>query len=200
MSSVSDYARLAPDVIAAHATLSDAEIFHPVAAFLPKVPSTLLDIGAGIGRTAAWFASQGVQVTALEPVTELRAAGQARFDTLPFRWVDDELPNLNHTTGLKEQFDTVILCGVWHLLPPEQRDTAMQNIRHVTAPRGRVLMSLRHGPAPDGITTYPVDVRSTVKCARSYGLKAEFQTTARSVQQTNRTRGVTWTWLVLNKT
>ncbi|MCY4198668.1 MAG: methyltransferase domain-containing protein [Gammaproteobacteria bacterium] len=34
---------------------------------LPKAGASVLDVGAGSGRDAAWFAANGYQVTAVEP-------------------------------------------------------------------------------------------------------------------------------------
>jgi SAM-dependent methyltransferase len=39
---------------------------------LPSVPALLLDVGAGTGRDAAWFASKGRQVVAIEPSVAMR--------------------------------------------------------------------------------------------------------------------------------
>lgn len=201
--SISEYGRLAPAFIDANAALSDADIFRPVAAYLPKGPETVLDIGAGIGRTAAWLESAGMHVTAVEPVAAFRAAGQTRFGDLPIHWpihwIDDSLPHLDKTHALKTRFDTVILCGVWHHLPPHHRIRAMQRISQLVSRPGRILISLRHGPGAAGVTTYPTDPEETVALAHANTLKLEFRTTAPSVQKTNRTQGVTWTWLSLRK-
>ena len=196
-SALSDYAALAPHVIKAHAHLSDDDIFRPVAAYLPTAPGTVLDIGAGIGRTAAWLSRQGIDVTAAEPVPALRTAGQARCRHLSIRWIDDSLPRLKRTRALGAAFDCVILCGVWHHLPPDQRAGAMRNIRHLIGARGRVLISLRHGPTPSGLTSYPVNPGDTIAQAQSHGLEKEFEATVPAVQSRNRARGVTWTWVSL---
>ena len=61
----------------------------------PARPGTVLDIGAGTGRDAAWFAWQGHDVIAVEPATSMRAEAQRRHADPHIRWVDDQLPQLS---------------------------------------------------------------------------------------------------------
>ena len=39
---------------------------------LPSAPALVLDVGAGTGRDAAWLASRGLEVTAVEPSGAMR--------------------------------------------------------------------------------------------------------------------------------
>ena len=197
MSAIAEYAALASEVIAAHRELSDADIFRPVHKFLPRSGTQVLDIGAGTGRTAAWLAQAGSRVTAVEPVAAFRTAGQARFQQAPIRWIDDSLPDLKQTIALDEQFDTIILCGVWHHITPHHRSIAVHRMRRLLNATGRIILSLRHGPAAPGLTTFAIDPDDTLALAKTCGLTLEYQTTSASVQPKNQTNGVTWTWLVL---
>ena len=43
---------------------------------LPNAPALILDIGAGTGRDAAWLASRGLEVIAVEPSGAMRAEAQ----------------------------------------------------------------------------------------------------------------------------
>ena len=45
---------------------------------LPDAPGTVLDIGAGSGRDAAWFSAQGYDVIAVEPSSGMRSRGATR--------------------------------------------------------------------------------------------------------------------------
>lgn len=40
---------------------------------LPNAPALVLDVGAGTGREAAWLASRGLEVVAVEPSSAMRA-------------------------------------------------------------------------------------------------------------------------------
>lgn len=40
---------------------------------LPNAPALVLDVGAGTGRDAAWLASRGLEVVAVEPSSAMRA-------------------------------------------------------------------------------------------------------------------------------
>jgi len=44
--------------------------------FVPHTKSLVLDVGAGSGRDAAWFADQGHEVVAVEPAERLRELGR----------------------------------------------------------------------------------------------------------------------------
>lgn len=65
------------DFIAAYDGLSPEIIYEHVIDLFPDRSITIADIGAGTGRDAAWFAAKGHDVLAIEPVRELREAGQA---------------------------------------------------------------------------------------------------------------------------
>lgn len=65
------------DLIAAYDGLSPEGIYEHVIDLFPSRDAKVADIGAGTGRDAAWFAGKGHDVLAIEPVRELREAGQA---------------------------------------------------------------------------------------------------------------------------
>lgn len=56
---------------------------------IKEPPGTALDIGAGIGRDAAWFAGRGWDVVAVEPAAEMRAYGELLHRHPRLRWLDD---------------------------------------------------------------------------------------------------------------
>ena len=59
----------------------------------------VLDIGAGSGRDAAWFAARGHSVVAVEPAASLRAEARARHPEPSIEWLDDRLPELEAVTA-----------------------------------------------------------------------------------------------------
>lgn len=121
------------------------------AAFLPHLPTRpgrALDVGAGSGRDAAWLARLGHSVVAVEPSAGFVAEGQARHAASGVDWKRDTLPRLDSLKGQEGSFDTVLLSAVWMHVPPEDRAVAMDRLKALLAPGGRILISLRHG-APD---------------------------------------------------
>jgi protein-L-isoaspartate O-methyltransferase len=70
------------------------ELYASVLDLLPETAVRVADIGAGTGMDAAWFARQGHEVLAVEPVKELREAGMALHQDNKIKWPDDRLPNL----------------------------------------------------------------------------------------------------------
>jgi SAM-dependent methyltransferase len=185
-----------PSFVAAYDALSPEMIYEHVIDLFPKMPSKVLDIGAGTGRDAAWFAEKGHQVLAIEPVSELREAGQALHQSDRILWLNDRLPHLA-CVQVGKKFDLVTLCAVWQHLPNDDRALAIPRLSALTAPGGHVVMPLRHGPGGKGRTVFPVSVDATIETAVRCGLRLVRRRDAESVQEGNRTNGVVWTWLVL---
>ncbi len=138
--------------------------------FLPDTPGHMLDIGAGSGRDAAWFATRGWHVVAVEPAQNLRHEAARRHPAPEIRWLDDRLPALAavHRTGLG--FDLIWLSGVWMHLPPEDRPRAMRKLATLLRPGGRMMLTLRHGPAPADRPMWPVDVHEVERLGLDHGL------------------------------
>jgi protein-L-isoaspartate O-methyltransferase len=61
---------------------------------LPNAPALVLDVGAGTGRDAAWLASRGSEVVAVEPSGAMRAEAQRLHPSPSIRWISDSLPGL----------------------------------------------------------------------------------------------------------
>lgn len=73
----------------------------------------VLDVGAGSGKDAKWFAEQGCTVYAVEPADAFRAIGEARTEILPVTWLSDTLPELKVVTQLSVRFDCILLSAIW---------------------------------------------------------------------------------------
>lgn len=186
-----------PKLIAGYDALPSAEIYASVLGLFPDKPARIADIGAGTGRDAAWLAGQGHRVLAVEPVREFREAGAALHGDA-IEWLDDQLPELSQTER-HGPFDLVLLCAVWHHLDSADRARAMRSLAQMTAPGGRVILSLRHDPGALASGTFPAPPEETIDLACAAGFHLTCRTEADSVHVESRAKGVRWTWLVLTQ-
>lgn len=76
----------------------------------------MLDVGAGPCRDAAWLASQGCEVLAIEPSAAMRAEAQRLHPQETLRWLDDRLPDLTAAIRTGLSADAILLSAVW--MPP----------------------------------------------------------------------------------
>jgi DNA repair protein RadA/Sms len=75
-------------------SLAFEEAHGPILDLLPATPGRVLDVGAGSGRDAAWFAYRGHAVVAVEPSDNMRRQARERHADPRIRWIDDALPGL----------------------------------------------------------------------------------------------------------
>ncbi len=173
-----------------------AEIHRGAIPFLPIAPGLLLDVGAGSGRDAAWFADAGWDVVAVEPAAFLRQDARARHRSARIRWVDDSLPGLGAVHRLGIVFDLVWLSGVWMHVPPDDRARAMRKLATLVRPGGRMVITLRHGPSPDDRPMWPVSAHEVERLGLDLGLALRVAT-ARADDLQGRA-GVTWQTVILD--
>jgi SAM-dependent methyltransferase len=161
----------------------------------PRVVSRVLDIGAGTGVDAAWFAHQGHSVLAVEPTDAFRTAGRELHPSTAIEWLDDALPKLERVLTRGAKFDVVMLSAVWMHLDESGRRDGMPQLVSLLASTGLLVLTLRHGPLPTGRCMYQVSAKETVDLAQAYGLETVLRTETESSQPLNRAAGVTWTHL-----
>lgn len=166
---------------------------------IPATPSRVLDVGAGSGVDAAWFASLGHEVLAVEPTAQLRRRAIELHGSLVVRWMDDSLPHLRSIVALDERFELIVIAGVWTHLDEMERSQSFKTFASLLAPGGIVLLSIRHGAAPAGRLTFPLAVEATIASAARHGLAATLHAEVHSQQVANRIAGVTWTWLAFGR-
>jgi protein-L-isoaspartate O-methyltransferase len=65
--SVGWYEAHAPKLVGLYEAIDPAKLHSWLLGLAPTAPGAVLDIGAGTGRDAAWFARQGHDVIAVEP-------------------------------------------------------------------------------------------------------------------------------------
>jgi SAM-dependent methyltransferase len=148
------------------------DVHGPVLHLLPRVPSDVLDIGAGTGRDARALAAMRHRVVAVEPTAAFRTRS-AHVDQSPLiEWVDDYLPELSSITQRSDRFDVIMLTAVWIHLDPKQREQAMPTVVRLLRPHGILLLTLRHGPAPPGRRViFETSADETIALASAQGLR-----------------------------
>ena len=189
------YADQAERLIPKYDTYTFEQLWPSALAHLPAPSVDVLDIGAGSGRDARWFAARGDRVLAVEPTPPLREHGQRTSPGV--QWLDGHLPELE---GVPEgPFDIVVLDAVWMHLDTAQRERAMPHVAARVGPGGVLLISLRHGPAPEGRRMFPVSPEETTALAARAGLECTDSAATESLGARNRKAGVTWTYLVYRR-
>ncbi len=199
VSSTSGYALQAPSLFERYEKRASERVHAAVLRWFPAVPSRVLDIGAGTGRDAAYFAAKGQSVLAVEPVAELRE-GAARLHPEPsIEWLEDRLPLLTRVTARGERFDAIMMNAVWMHFDEAERAAGMANIAALMKPGARLFMTQRHGPVPEGRRMFDVRGDETVALAALQDLRCLFHTRTGSIQPENQARKIEWTKLVFEK-
>jgi SAM-dependent methyltransferase len=193
------YDEHAVELVAIWQQLSFTDRPKQVLQLFPQRPSLIIDIGAGIGVDAAALAALGHHVVAVEPVAALRESGRQLHPSPNIEWVADALPSLGTLMPRAGTFDLVLLSAVWMHLDEGERRRGMGQVCALLRENGRIIMSLRHGPVPDGRRMFPVTSKETAELAAQAGLRCILELHAQSVQQRNRSQGVTWTHLAFEK-
>ncbi|WP_223268265.1 class I SAM-dependent methyltransferase [Streptosporangium nondiastaticum] len=194
MAGTAGYGEAAEALVAQYESVTFDEVHREVLHLFPSEPSSVLDIGAGSGRDAAALAARGHRVVAVEPTTEMRTLGRSLHADQDIEWIDDALPGLPRLSARQPRFGLILLTAVWMHLDEQQRSAAMAHLAGLLEPGGRVILSLRHGPVPEGRRMFPVTARETVALARRSGLHVVHH--ARREDPHGRP-GVAWTCLGL---
>jgi len=197
LKSTDGYANEAPDLLKAYEQIPVENVHRPVLHLIPKPPARILDIGAGTGRDAAYFAALGHRVVAVEPVDEMREGGKRLHPSPAIEWLADGLPDLAVLRARGETFDAVLLTAVWMHLDPAERARAMPAVSSQVASGGVLILSLRHGPIPPGRRMFDVRPEETIEQASREGLHCVVNTLTESVQADK--VGVTWTRLAFRR-
>lgn len=146
------------------------QVHRDVLHLIPAQPCSVLDIGAGSGRDAAALAKRGHRVVAVEPTEALRGHGQELHADVPIEWIDDALPELAVMGDRGQRFDLVFLTAVWMHLDAAERAQAMARVAGLLEPGGRMILSLRHGPVPNGRRMFDVSAQERSDLGQQQGL------------------------------
>jgi len=192
MDSVLFYTRNAESLADAYENVAPERIHAHWSHLIPKVASAVLDVGAGSGRDAAWLASQGHEVVAVEPSPGMRAVAARLHADSRIRWVDDRLPGLERVHRMDLSFGLILVGAVWMHVAPALRERAFRKLCGLLRPGGVLVLSLRHGPFSDSRKGYAVSADELHHLAKRYALEAVFE--QRSADSLARP-GVWWEWL-----
>lgn len=193
------YSEYAESLIPRYESVSFLDKYKAVLHFLSTKASKILDIGAGKGVDAAWLATKGHCVLAVEPTDALREAGAKLHPSSQIEWLVDSLPTLLKTMARKEAFDLVLVTAVWVHLAEKERQQAMSNIAALLRPGALLIMSLRYGPAPASRRVFEVTAEETIELAQRNGLRKALHQRTQSAQPINHQAGVMWLWLAFQK-
>ncbi len=197
MATTAGYGEAAAALVEQYESVTFEEVHREVLQLFPSRPASVLDIGAGSGRDAAALAARGHRVVAVEPTAELRALGRRIHADQDIEWVDDALPELTVVRGQERRFDLILLTAVWMHLDAGQRSAAMAALAGLLATDGQVILSLRHGPVPEGRRMFPVSAHETIDLSRACGLDVVH---CSERDDPHGRRAVTWTYLALRPT
>ncbi len=168
---IDSYNREADKLVHQYESITFEELNEQILDLLPTLPSRVLEIGAGSGRDAAWFAKKSHEVVAIEPAHELRKRAQLLHDSPSITWVDDSLPHLEFVKSLGPSFDLIWLSAVWMHLARRERSIAFANLVGLLSSPGRIMFTLRHGPAPKGRKFHPVSVDELLEFSGEHQMK-----------------------------
>lgn len=199
VSGTEGYADEAEELFRLYESISAADAHRAVLHLIPASPASVLDIGSGTGRDAAWFADLGHRVVAVEPTSAMRIPAMALHPSRRIEWLDDSLPDLALLRA-RAPFDLVMLTAVWMHLDTAQRRQAMPNVAALARPGGTVIMKVRHGPVPVGRRMFEITPEETIELARTQDLHPVLNVRTESSQEANRLAGVSWTNLAFVKT
>ena len=193
---INGYVQDADFLIEAYEAISSVNVLSYVSEFIPPNASNIIDIGAGTGRDAAWLASKGHDVLAVEPVGEFRQAGANIHSSSNITWLNDSLPCLSQVISNGQLYDLALLVAVWHHIPNEEKLASLNNARRVLNENGVLILSVRNGPGTLSRTCYSFSAKQTIGLANRCNLTLIANQAAQSVQKHNQESNVSWHWLV----
>ena len=172
----------AVEVAAKYDALASTAVHGWLHGLLPQDPGTVLDVGAGSGRDAAWFASMGHEVVAVEPSASMRKAASSMHPDPGICWMDDRLPELGRVTRSGLSFDLILLSAVWMHVTETNRPRAFRKLINLLKPGGLLAITLRCGSTDRTRGFHPVSAEEVETLARNHGALVERHTEAKDLQ------------------
>jgi SAM-dependent methyltransferase len=171
MAAIPYYEQHAARLVEQYESLPFQDVHANLMDLLPAPGATILDIGAGSGRDAAWFAANGYDVVAVEPSEAMLAGAKERHSSNKIHWLSDSLPDLAKVRRLGLSFDLILLSAVWMHIPPAERQRSLRKMATLLAPKGRIAISLRLGPPDTERAMHDVSMPELVSLAQQFGLR-----------------------------
>lgn len=140
--------------------------------YIPDEPASILDVDAGSGRDAAWLASKGHKVVAVEPSSDMRKEAERLHSGSGFTMFSDRLPDLSMTCRTGLSFDLILLNAVWMFIPEAARERSFRKLIAFLRPRGVIALSLRT-PCETHRGMHPVSVSEIEGLAQRHGAYIE---------------------------
>jgi len=157
-----------------YVNISSEFIFSDVIDYMPSAGAVCLDVGAGSGRDSAFLARRGCRVTAVEPSMLLREKGIEFHKALDIDWVDDHLPELKNIKSSDGFYDFILISAVWMHLTSDERQEALNSAFYLLKPKGKMILTLRLGPAEPDRMIYKISTEEAIKKAELSGFNVEY--------------------------
>jgi SAM-dependent methyltransferase len=177
-----------------HESLAPEKVNNWLAGVLPIKPALVLDVGAGSGRDAAWLASRGHEVVAVEPSEQMRIRGARLHTADKIRWINDRLPGLETVHRLGISFDFILLNAVWMHLAPANRRRAFRKLVTLLKPGAWMAISFRQPEPGNPRSMFPCHRDELEQLAKIHGTFIErIETASDELART----GIEWTRLII---
>jgi SAM-dependent methyltransferase len=171
MAVIPHYEQHAARLVDQYESLSFQDVHAGLLDMLPAPGATVLDVGAGSGRDAAWFAANGYDVVAVEPSDAMLTHARTLHPSSRIHWISDSLPDLANVRRLGLSFDLILLSAVWMHIPPAARQRSLRKLATLLAPKGRIAISLRLGAPDTERAMYEVSLSELSHLAQQFGLR-----------------------------
>ena len=188
------YNRNAESYIDKYESIPFEQVHSDWISLVPTNQSLILDIGAGSGRDAAWFAEKGHEVVAVEPAEGMLTKARILHPNPNIVWLKDSLPDLKEAQRLDLKYNLVLLSAVWQHIPPLQRERSFRKLVDLLKPGGKIVLTLRQGPSYDSREFYSVSRDEILYLANMHGLIIQLNADCKDSFQRN---DVKWNTIVV---